>query len=410
MSGKATESDILAWIEGELPEDRLGAVEAAFEEDLTLRAWASSMRDDRVTMQAWAAKAVETAPRGMAESALERVEREALLGPSEAEALALTPERESPPVVFRIRRYATAAAVVLLVGVIGVTGVRLSSNQTWFGRAIVQDAPTDGGLAMTPGADPKARSSEPHEDLLDAVNKAEQTARRLNDEARAQADATVEETEELAESMGVIASAEPADADTMGAEAFLEDVASGRDAFGRGAAPIIRPLSADTAYATLIKQLIGEVAIAGGPATSISPERASRQDLRDRVVVRAWSDDPDAVVDSMRSLTRTIDSPAVGWHVVTGDPGDVSPVAGAVCTVSLPGETVGFRWIVNSLLESGATRVELTLRDGSAPGPAGSGIDDASGALWWGEPIREWAGWVRTPVLISPDATSGTND
>ena len=102
----------------------------------------------------------------------------------------------------------------------------------------------------------------------------------------------------------------------------------------------------------------------------------------------------------MGQLASDKGSPAVGWRPVLGEPGEPSPVAGVVCTVSLPGEAAGFDWFVDALLKAGASRVELTLRDGALP--VDSATLDAAGALWWGEPIRRWAGWVRTPVLIAP--------
>ena len=395
--GKATESDILAWIEGELPADRAGAVEAAFAEDPSLRAWATSMRGDRGTLQAWTERTVRSAPVGLAESAIERVERDALLGPSEAETLALTPRRESPAMALRVRRYATAAAVVLLVGVIAVVGVQLGTNQGWLGAGesrLVVRGPDAGKVAMGHDEAP----SDPHDDLLDAVSRGVKNEIAL---AREEGGVPLPEMDRRRD-MAMLASAAPTEGESVAGDRFAFDA---DDADGSG----IRPLSKATALTELIEQLIGEVAIAGGPVISISPEQASMAGVRDRVVVRAWSDDPEAVADAMRALTGAASSPAAGWHVVTGGPEDASPVAGVVCTVSLPGEAAGFAWFVDALRQAGASRVALTLRDGSAPDTApDNGISDAAGALWWGEPIRVWAGWARVPVLISPsDSAAG---
>jgi|GEM_PF-4158989 len=405
MPAKATESDILAWIEGELPPERADAVEAAFGEDPSLRAWAASMRGDRAMLRSWSERAVSSAPGGLAESALEIVEREALLGPSVREALAFEhepePERESVTMVFRIRRYATAAAIVLLVGVIGVTGVRLGSRSGWFGGEMAVKAPAGGDLAMLPDEAMDETPSDPRSDLLEAVHRAGRSAGEANG-GLAGGLASVDDDPAL----------EPApEADLMAEEDALKlalAAPASPDEFGAMSGPgasreyPIRPLSKQTTLSALVEELLGKVAIDGGPAIAITPEQASGPDVRDRVVVRAWSADPDEVVASMRTLSGAQGSPAVGWHVVSGRPEDVSPVDGMVCTVSLPGEAAGFAWFVEALHQAGASRVELTLRDGSAPGAAKTGLTDAAGALWWGEPIRVWAGWTRVPVLISP--------
>jgi hypothetical protein len=400
--GKATESDILAWIEGELPEDRAGAVEAAFVEDPSLRAWAASMRGDRAMLCAWAVDAVRMAPKGLAESALERVERDALLGPSEAEALAMAPGRESPAVAHRIRRYATAAAVALLVGVIAVTGVRLGLNNGGLGggeHTMIVRGPDAGErageMASISVLGPGEAMTDPHDDLLDAVrrDRGGMSAGSIGEDALEPG--TGLRRDETKPATGLAMGL------AMGPEAGAGAERSGdNDSDERFE---IRPLDKPTGFAELIGMLLGDAVIAGGPVIPISPEQASLPEVRDRVVVRAWSDDPIALIEAMRTLTGAPGSPAAGWHQVTGGPEDgASPVDGEVCTVSLPGESAGFAWFIDALRRAGASRVELTLRDGSAPESAPGRITDAAGALWWGEPIRVWAGWARVPVLISP--------
>ena len=378
MSGKATESDILAWIEGELPNDRVAMVEAAFAADPTLRAWASSMRDDRVVLGAWAKRAIESAPGGLAESALERVERAALLGPSEAETLAAAPERESSSVVFRIRRYATAAAVVLLVGVIGVTGVRFGPN-VWKGAQPHAVVKPDSGIERS-GND---AAGDPHADLLDAIAMAER-----------------DETNKAAESAGSDADAASGIDETQLAAA--PELGGARSIMDAESEMLIRPMALEGDIASLLKRLIGESAITGGPVISISSVEAARS--IDRVVLRVWAADPEQVAVEMQAACGGPESPAIGWGQVSDSDDTGTVVDGVVCTVEIPGEVAGLNWLANSILESGADRVELTFRDsdGTIPTEQGQGSIDAAGALWWGEPIADWASSARVGVLISP--------
>jgi hypothetical protein len=375
MSGKATESDILAWIEGELPEDRMASVEAAFLADPSLRAWASSMKGDRSALRAWAELASASSPGGLAESALEIVERDALLGPSEAEALAAEPEREIAPLQFKIKRYATAAAIVLLVGVIGVTGVRFGPT-TWSGGELeVVQVDPDQTIRLLD----EEPSSDPHADLIDAI----ETAGREDPEASL----TIFDEQQIA-------------ALSMEGEspASMESARMGQ------VAPVSRPMGASRDYDSLLADLLGQDAIAGGPVIAITPEVAAA--TMHRLVVRVRADDPVGLSSAMQKRCQAPDSPAAGWSLIadSGDPGFT--IDGAVCTVRLPGEVAGLGWLIDAFNEAGASQVALTLRDASKGNSgfknAGSKDKaiDAAKALWWGEPITAWASSVRIGVLI----------
>ena len=378
MSGKATESDILAWIEGELPEGRLRAVEAAFVADPSLRAWASSMRGDRVALQEWAARAEASAPGGLAESALERVERAALLGPSEAEALAVGSERETPAAIHRIRRYATAAAIVLAVSVIGVTGVRLGPD-AWRGGGALETVKVDPSRAIQLLDDEPV--SDPHTDLKDAI------ALAGRDEPEEPGfDGTVFDERQVATLL--MESESPA---------LVEP-----DRVGRS-----RPMGVAGDLASLLETALGREAITGGPVIAVSPEEAIGS--MDRLVVRVRADDPAGLSLAMQSRCGAPESPAIGWSLIYDGSGPDSMIAGMVCTVRLPGEAAGLGWLLAALEEVGASKVTLTLRedDRGSIGADKGGPIDAARALWWGEPISSWAWNARVGVLIEPSDGSG---
>jgi len=370
MPGKATESDILAWIEGDLPPDRARAVEGAFDADPSLRAWAEAMRLDRSALRAWSQRARATAPGGLAEGALERVERDALLGPSEIETDEATQQEDAPVigVIHRVRRWAVAAAILLVAGVIALVGVELGPAP-WIGGSMEVDVAT---APSDPVMTERQAEVGPGADLLDAVTSKGAPAPNGHNAEQHDLETTV------------------ASADTMRRSAMIEE-----DTIRA------RPLSENRDLSEMVRRLLGEAA-GGGSGVQITPEQAARAEATDRVVVLASAPDPHAVAIAMQQRASDPASVASGWHIISDGSDQSIGVDGVVISVSVPGEAPGFTWLLSALREAGATDARLTLRDGEPASGDGSAPLDAARALWWGEPMESWAPWTRVAVLIKP--------
>ncbi len=106
------EQDLLAWIEGELPNDRRAIVEAALNADPELRRWADAAVKDRSRLQSWGDAASSAVPPGLLDDAIAAAEREALVGQATAGVIGPAGGR------FRLSRtqLAAAAGFVLLAG------------------------------------------------------------------------------------------------------------------------------------------------------------------------------------------------------------------------------------------------------------------------------------------------------
>ncbi len=152
MTPRATESDILAWVEGDaLAADRAAAVETSLRADAGLRAWAEGMRRDREALARWGRAAEASAPGGLAEAAMAEAERDAVLGEAPVALARRRDERReemSRPVVAGRLRWVAMAAGVALAG--GVTMVVLLQT----------GAPAPGVGARGPSADASTRATE----------------------------------------------------------------------------------------------------------------------------------------------------------------------------------------------------------------------------------------------------------
>lgn len=115
MNGGVNEIDLLAWVEGDLPDDRREIVRAALDADPALRALTEGMALDRASLRALGAERL-TAPAGIIADAFAAAERQTIL----AGASAMDMESQDAPVrVIRFaswRGLAAAAAVAIVAG------------------------------------------------------------------------------------------------------------------------------------------------------------------------------------------------------------------------------------------------------------------------------------------------------
>lgn len=125
MREKPTEDDLLDLVEGRLPSDRVAILRAALAEDRELLARVEAMVRDRRALRAEAPDRPR-APAGLVESAMERAEREALLGPAAGDRVLTPSPHGRRPIMFGA--LAAAAVVALAAGI--ALSIRAFSNST----------------------------------------------------------------------------------------------------------------------------------------------------------------------------------------------------------------------------------------------------------------------------------------
>lgn len=108
------ESDLLAFIEGELPADRLAQVQAAIRADAELRRLVEGLQQDRAMIRASLDRAATSAPRDIVSEALAEAERRPAPASERPRAAPAAPRLRIGPVL----SLAAAAAVVVLALVV----------------------------------------------------------------------------------------------------------------------------------------------------------------------------------------------------------------------------------------------------------------------------------------------------
>lgn len=338
MARRVSESDLLAYIEGDLPDDRTDEVRAALERDPKLAAWADAARADRDALRQWSRPGASIAPPDLVEQAMRQAERNALLGLDAGAA-----QQRRPTVLFRFTgpRTAMAAAMLAAVGVAVIYGPGLIQQLT----PSPAPAPSQQS-APAPGAD-----AEPSSPVAQAADPApEGDADRAAENRRARSAAPPPEDAGGYASAGAEKAevAQPAQAEEMPLRAIGES-----DHLADDAAPAESPLT--------MRQ-----------AADLARQR--------RLRVRAETADPASLGAAL------LDAPDLSFRVFPiADPAP----GGAMLIVEIDAGAPGLDAFLQTLGAMGAASISLSPLDEPVGLPPARGPSDV---LWWTRSPAAWPG------------------
>jgi len=343
MARRVSESDLLAYIEGDLPENRADEVRAALERDPKLAAWADAARADRDALRQWSRPGASIAPPDLVEQAMRQAERNALLGLDAGAAQ----QRRRPTVLFRFTGPRTAMAAALLAAVgLGVL----------YGPGLVQQ--------LTPAPGP-APSQQPAPAPGAAAEPAEPAAPGASDATAPERDAGAPAGNRRASS-----NAAPPDS----ADAFA----------GAGAEKTQPTQPSQRMREEMPLRAIGESDQLADHAAPVESPLTMRQaaDLAEqrRLRVRAETPDPASLGADL------LDAPDLAFRVF--------PIAepapgGAMLIVEIDAGAPGLDAFLQTLGAMGAASISLSPLDEPVGLPPARGPSDV---LWWTRSPAAWPG------------------
>jgi hypothetical protein len=381
MARRISEDDLLAFIEGDLPDDRRDEVRRALEGEPDLLAWAEGARADRAAMQEWGRPGASIAPPDLVEQAMRQAERDALLGAAGLD------EAHRPRVLFRFTgpRAALAAMLVAAAGIGFVYGPGLYNQMTGSSAPAVTP-PLPNRQATTMESDSLARADGARERVQDEPLSADLADAGRYEESAAGAPAPAESRmamSKAAETQEALADAGP-DANGVPMEwALAPEADDGRGA-GRARPEALRAIGDELAQGVA----------AGAPAPSLTLDDAARLAAERRLTVRVEASAPAAVAEALLA----------GEHAFRIGPAAGDAAGGALALiVETEAGPAGLDALLQAVGALGVTRVQMAERaEPVAPPPA----QDAADVLWWSRPPASWPGMGSALELrIEPGAS-----
>lgn len=382
MARRISEDDLLAFIEGDLPDDRRDEVRRALEGEPDLLAWAEGARADRAAMQEWGRPGASIAPPDLVEQAMRQAERDALLGAAGLD------EAHRPRVLFRFTgpRAALAAMLVAAAGIGFVYGPGLYNQLTG------SPAP-----AVTPPLPNRQADMMESESLARADDARRE---RAQDAPAATGLADAGRVEESA--AGAPAPAESRMAMSKAAEADEAFAGVGPDANGVPMELALAPeaddgldaLGARPEALRAIGDELEQGAAAAAPAPSLTLDDAARLAGERRLTVRVEAASPAAVADALLA----------GEHAFRIAPATDDAEGGAVALIiETEAGPAGLDALLQAVGALGVSRVQMAERGEPVALPPAR---DASDVLWWSRPPASWPGMGSALELrIEPGAS-----
>jgi len=382
MARRISEDDLLAFIEGDLPEERRDEVRRALEAEPDLLEWAEGAQTDRSMLQDWGRAGASIAPPDLVEQAMRQAERDALLGAAGLD------EDHRPRVLFRFTgpRTALAAMLVAAVGLGVIYGPGLV--QQWTGSP----APPPSGMPDAGRAEPLAESS-PVEESRMARGPGERNAGQPD--ALGAAPVGARQREDGATQVAL--ADEVDDAPSMG----FDD--SGRDANGVPASPLaLAQAGVDESFDRESERLAkasddadgaGSSAPTGLRAIGAEEEAAAAGEPASLTLADA------AALAAARRLLVAVEAPDVAAFEAGVQASEaalrISPLEGqgggegVALLVEISPGVEGLDAFLQALGSLGAESVRLAERDGALGAGTVRGADDV---LWWRRPPSDWPG------------------
>lgn len=361
MARRIDETELLAWIEDELPTERRVALEQALAHDAVLLEWARGARRDRELLR----RAGVAAPAGLVADAIAQAERSAVLGAQTAAG--------PPAVAGRIssaRRFALAATILIALG--GVATLPFVLRQSGFrgGAHPGPQQPIAMGRAESSDVAPQsALRAEPEASKLAT---AESTQR-----AAGAAPARVQPPEALTDTTAVVANADQAvgarRAKTEGVGVLIETEAASPPARADAAPPLSLADAARLASE-------GRLVIVVHTADAAAIERVLTSHPRKDTKEQAGGQPPrHALPPPLRKLAGSAPEAARTYQVTLA----VDPIVLSDLRDALSRDAADVRFV-----DAGAP---------IAPGEPADGV-----GLWWVEPVSRWRPHGSVPVLVVP--------
>ncbi|MFG0275903.1 MAG: anti-sigma factor family protein [Phycisphaerales bacterium] len=371
MARRISEDDLLAFIEGDLPDDRRDEVQRALEGEPDLLAWAEGARADRAAMQEWGRPGASIAPPDLVEQAMRQAERDALLGAAGLD------EAHRPRVLFRFTgpRAALAAMLVAAIGIGFVYGPGLYQQISGSGAPSAtppmptrQSQMADAGLGAVAGAESaESRREAASGERAFAELEEQSVASAPGDAPLESAGASRMAMAKASEADAAFADAEP-DANGVPMELALAPSLDEGDGAGRARTDTLRAIG----------DAIEQGVAAPAPAPTLTLDDAARLAGERRLTVRVEAAAPPDLAASLLA----------GDHDfrIAPAPDDADATT---LIVEIDAGPAGLDALLQAVGALGATHVEMVERGEPVALPAAR---DASDVLWWSRPPASWPG------------------